>query len=438
MPLIPPQIAQIDCPSCGTRYRVNITTVLDVGDQPQLKQALLAGQLNVASCPQCGYSLMLGSPLIYHDHQKELFLAFFPQELSMSTEEQERFIGEATSLLMSGLPADVSRAYLLTPRRFMSLTSLIDVVLEHDGVPREVMEQQRRFIDVIGQLLHTMGDEEQFTSLVTQYQRDLTPEFFAMLEALIEASHQERREDSARSITQLRDRLVELTGFDGISHGAGDPNLQTVIDHLIQMSDEALEEAVAEHRAAIDYTFFQLWTKRIEQAQQHGNQEQVEHLTRRRAQILETAERLDRELQEMLERSDALLQQVLQQPDLEGALRNLGDQLDESFMTIVSLRLASLQQGQGHQEAIAQLEAVTQTAIAIIQERLPPDERLINELLLAPPEESGRLLRQHSALVTVEFVKKLNELADEQEKRGMPETVARLRQIAREAGPLLF
>lgn len=440
MPPIPPQTVQVDCPGCGHRYRSNVYTIADVTQQPELKQALLAGRLNVAVCPQCGYSLLFGAPLLYHDAEKQLYLVFFPQELSMSTEDQERFIGEATNAVISNLPPNAPRGYLLTPHRFMSLMSMIDAILEADGVPREVMEQQRKRVDLIGQLIQVMENEAQLTSLVKQYQDELNYEFFATLSAFIEASSQEGRDDSTQALTQLYQKLVQITGLDMAQMKAPeDAELTQAIDRLIEVSDETLDEAVSELRASIDYGFFQALTARIEAAERAGKSDEAQRLTERRARILTAVEQIDKEVHSMLESRDGMLREVLAAADPKAALHALGEHLDEGFMTVLSLNIATLQQAGNQAEAVARLEQIRDLTIEVIQERLPPDERFINELLLKDTvEESIALLRQNAAMVTTEFVKKLNELAAEQEQRGIQQTAERLRRLAREASPMLF
>src|SRR3954462_3193709 len=129
-----PQVIQLNCPSCRTPMRAQVFTLVDVGRQPELKNYLLAGQVNLAVCPNCGPPAMIAAPLIYHDPAKQLFLVHFPQQLNARPEEQERFIGGATSLLMRALPANAPRGYLLAPRRFLTMNSLLDAVLEADGI----------------------------------------------------------------------------------------------------------------------------------------------------------------------------------------------------------------------------------------------------------------------------------------------------------------
>src|SRR3569832_1173905 len=108
-----PQALQLNCPNCRTPMRAQIFTLVDVGVQPELKNYLLAGQRNMAICPNCGTPAMIAAPLIYHDPTKQLFLVHFPQQLNARPEEQERFIGAATSAIMRELPPDMHKGYLL-------------------------------------------------------------------------------------------------------------------------------------------------------------------------------------------------------------------------------------------------------------------------------------------------------------------------------------
>lgn len=113
MPSAPPQPVQLACPSCGTRFRSLVYTLVDGGEQPELKAALLTGQLNVAVCPACGMASMLSAPLIYHDAGKQLFLVYVPQELNSQPQEIDRFIGDASAFLLRSVPNEAPRGYLL-------------------------------------------------------------------------------------------------------------------------------------------------------------------------------------------------------------------------------------------------------------------------------------------------------------------------------------
>jgi hypothetical protein len=434
MPPVAPQPVQLTCPACGTPFRANIFTLVDVSQQPELKPALLSGQLNVAVCPNCRTASMLGAPLIYHDAAKQLCLVYFPQELNARPEEQERFVGEATSFIIRALPADAPKAYLLAPKRFLTLPSLLDAVLEADGVSRETLERQRAHVDLISELAALAGDDEQFSALAESRRAELTPELFATLAAFIEATPPEQ-EDSRQLLLAVQERLAALLGEPG---APDDEEIAAAIARLRAAPDDELELAVAELRPVIDYGFFQAWTEQIDAAEAAGDAAEAERLTARRARILEFVEELDSQAQAMFESGAALLDEVMRADDPLAALRERAERVDEAFMMVLSANAGAAQRA-GREDVVAVLEQLAEQALTIIQDRLTPEERFINELLLAEtPREATSLLRKNVAKVNGDLVKKLNELAEQEAKRGNAPTAERLRQLARECGAMLF
>jgi tRNA A22 N-methylase len=191
-------------------------------------------------------------------------------------------------------------------------------------------------------------------------------------------------------------------------------------------------------RHAIDYSFFQAWTERIEQLEQAGQQDEASRLTARRQQILQIVEEIDKEAQALLEGGVEVLREIMAASDTEAALRSAVDKLDEAFMFVLATNIAAAQRA-GQSETVARLQEIERLATEIVQESLSPEDRFINELMLAEtPQESTKLLRQRAAQVTPDFVKRLNELAEEQEQRGAKEVAETLRRLAREAGAMLF
>ena len=82
---------QITCPSCGTPFAAEVHQIIDVGRQPELKQMLLSGQLNVAVCPSCGTGGQLATAMLYHDPAHELFMIYVPQEMQLDQMQQQQF-----------------------------------------------------------------------------------------------------------------------------------------------------------------------------------------------------------------------------------------------------------------------------------------------------------------------------------------------------------
>ena len=63
---------QLTCPACQTPFMGEVFQIVDVGLQPEMKQMLLTGALNVVQCPACGTATRAGPgeprkgrPLVY-------------------------------------------------------------------------------------------------------------------------------------------------------------------------------------------------------------------------------------------------------------------------------------------------------------------------------------------------------------------------------------
>ena len=46
-------LEEITCP-CGEVFEAELLSAISVGDNPELKEALMAGEINLATCPKCG------------------------------------------------------------------------------------------------------------------------------------------------------------------------------------------------------------------------------------------------------------------------------------------------------------------------------------------------------------------------------------------------
>jgi hypothetical protein len=437
MATLPPQSVTITCPNCKTDFQTLILQLIDVGQQPELKQQLLAGQVNVAVCPNCHAGGLLATPLIYHDPDKKLFFALFPQEVAAKPEEQERFIGALQQLVLSRLPANHPKGYLLNPRRFMTLSSMLDAILEAEGIPKQALEAQRKRTELLARFLRAEQDESAFQRLVEENKSALDYEFFMTLAAYIEAALADQDQESVQRFTELRDRLLELSGFDKEAAGE-ESSVGAIIDTLLTASEEKLPELIAEHRPVLDYDFYATLTSRADAARAAGDMAEAERIEARRKLILETSERMDREAQVLFESAAQTLSEVLQADDVRQALLDRRDKLNESFLLVVMANREAAQRA-NQPDVVERLTEIERLAVEVMQESLSPEERFISQLLSAEkPQDATRLLRQNASKITPDLVKRLNELADETSKNGRQEVGERLRQLGREAASMLF
>ncbi len=74
-------------------------------------------------------------------------------ELSISTPERERVIGDLTRRLTDNIPQEQRRAYLLTPKQALTMPGMIDMILDADGITAEMRDAQRQKMQVLNMFL---------------------------------------------------------------------------------------------------------------------------------------------------------------------------------------------------------------------------------------------------------------------------------------------
>jgi ribosomal protein S27E len=95
---------RVSCPNCRQPIAADIDQLFDVGADPSMKQRLLSGSFNMVKCPNCGYQGGIATPIVYHDPQKELLLTYFPPELNVPRNDQEKLIGGLINQVVNRLP----------------------------------------------------------------------------------------------------------------------------------------------------------------------------------------------------------------------------------------------------------------------------------------------------------------------------------------------
>ena len=149
----PPVTSSIACPFCRQPITIKVRQIVDVGEEPQLKAELLANRLNAFTCPICKNSGALATPFLYHDAAKELALLFIPMALNVKEADQQRMIGKLTTAVMNNLPPEKRKAYLLQPQQFFNLKTMVETILQADGVTPEMLKAEQAKVDLLQSML---------------------------------------------------------------------------------------------------------------------------------------------------------------------------------------------------------------------------------------------------------------------------------------------
>ncbi|HOD03430.1 MAG TPA: CpXC domain-containing protein [Anaerolineaceae bacterium] len=431
------------CPRCRTPLLAEVEQVVDVAVDPQAKQRLLSGSLNVIECQNCGYSGMLATPLVYHDPEKELLLTYFPPELGLPINEQERVMGPLISQVVNQLPAEKRKAYLLRPQLMLTFETLLNRVLEADGITREMIEDQQKRLNLLRRLLSTTQSETR-VEIIKQEEALIDENFFALLGQIGESAVHNNEQQMAQALMMLQQELLENTELGrklkerAEETQAAIQSLQAasqagltrekLLDLIVEAPTETRRAAlVGMARSGLDYQFFQILSDRIEAAA--GLQR--EQLTALRDQLLEMTKAIDAEVQTQVQAAEDLLNSLVTAENIEAATEEHLPEFNDFFINVLKAELQAAQQ-KGDQDRLEKLQRV----VMVLQHASArPEMELVEKLVSAGTDEARRTVLQANAeMVTPEFLEILNRLAVQSEAEGQqPEIVAALQAAYRSA-----
>lgn len=404
--------------------------VIDVGRDPALKPALLSGRLT-----------NLTAPFLYHDPDKQIAFVLMPMELGMTDMEQQRIIGQMTQSVMRSLPPDAPRAYLLQPRTFFTFQSLVEAILEKDGITPEMLKEQQAKADLLRDLMRS-ASEEDLRAKVRAADAQIDALLFDLLNASIDANLDAGREQAAQQLAGLQQILIEETTY-GKKIGARlatleafqkNPTRETLVEQLIAAPDsETREGLIAVGRQLIDYLFFQMLTGRIEAAAG----EEKDRLIALRKEVQDVRDRLDAASRAVVQRKADLINRILGSDKPVETARENADEIDEMFMSLLQANIQQAQQ-RNDQELGRALSAVYQIALQIMAERQPPEVQIINALMsMKYPEETEKLLNDIKDQVDDRLVLVMGQFAEQLAKEDRTDLAAKLTQIMVQARGIL-
>jgi hypothetical protein len=430
----------LKCPNCGAPQTAQVEQIIDVARDPAAKARLLQGRWNMFQCPACHFQGGMVSPLVYHDPVKELLLTFVPPELRMDPMEQERVLGRLTQLVVQSLPAELRKGYLLRPQTMLTLQGLIERVLEGDGITREMLEAQRLKTVLVRELIEL--DPAARPAYIALNDSKIDSDVLSLLGAYGRAASGQGDEATAAKIFQAREdvlnhsaagkrALAQKADFDQAAHDLEALGDKLTLDALIHLlitapSLDRVSGLCALAWQVMDYAFFQRLTERVEKA---GGAEK-ERLEAIRNRALEEIQRIQNAVQSEMSQSVGLLQSILQAPDTDKAIEEVLPDLNELFFAVLDANLESAQRD-GKTEIVQRLGDLKTRIMTALEKALPPEIRLIRDLLQAKTDEEAEgLLQGRAAEITDGLLAAMESTADDlrsQEKQPLAERLDKLR-----------
>ncbi|MEZ4614043.1 MAG: CpXC domain-containing protein [Caldilineaceae bacterium] len=434
----------MQCPSCGTPYTVPIFSIIDLGVNPELKGALLSGQINVASCPNCGMGGPLSVPLMVHEPAHQFLGVFAPQSQRGNDNMQiQKAIGDLTQTLMRKLPTEQRKGYMLQPKQFMDWQRFMEQIWEFEGVTPEMLRRQRSQSELVQRLATLANDPKALELALTRDKELIDQDFFALLDRVLMMTSQQGQQAGVQALLQLRNRLLETTDAgkeikriqDKVREIVATLSQETTREQLLDKilaawqgedGDSIANGLISAVIPMLDYQFLMVVSERLEAA---GDEREREHLEALRQTILAMQEQQRAAQQQMAQQMQAVLQEVLQAPDLKAKLQEYAEIIDESFLQLLAANIQNAQRNNST-AAARRLQQVYDAAVELMRDQMPEEMRLLNELMSAPDKATvSQLLRDNRAKLTPEFSASMQAIEGELRSGGRKELADRIKSL---------
>lgn len=417
----------IACPRCKQMIPANVEQLFDVTHDPASKQRLLSGQSNFAHCKFCGYEGRLATPVVYHDNEKELLLTFFPSELALPLNEQEKMIGPLINQVMDRLPPEKRKGYLLSPQANLTFESMIETILGKDGITSEMIKGQQERVQFMEKLMQITSKDVR-SELIKQNTKIIDEQFFALFSRIAQNAMQSGQEPVARGLIEIQTQLLEETEYGRqLKESVGEleaaqkvlqeagQNLtrEMLLDLVLEAKTDARIRAYASlARAGMDYVFFQNLTEKLEKA----SAEEKTRLEGIREKLLNFTDEIDKQIEARLKQAQQFVESLLEQEDIEKATQENLEGFSQDAVEVVNqyLRQASEKNDYTRMGKLQKMVQVLQAASAP-----PPEVAFIKQLLEAPDNAAvEKMLVENDAMVNQQFVDALSGLVAQMETQG--------------------
>jgi hypothetical protein len=430
---------RINCPQCRQPVTAEIDQLFDMNQDPTAKQRLLSGAFNLIQCPTCGYQGTAATPILYHDPDKELLLSFFPPDMTMTRNEQERMIGPLVNQVVNRLPQEKRKGYLFNPQAVLTLQGLIERVLEADGITKEMIQAQQQRLNLVQRLMTASPDAVE--EIAKQEDKLIDHDFFNLLSRLVEASSMQGDREAAQRLNALQKQLIPLTtagkkieeqsrevqeAIRSLQEAGRDLNHEKLLELIIAAPSETrVSVMVSVARQLMDYNFFQMLSERIDSAEG----EERDHLTGLREMLLEMTREYDRQLEERFAQTKELIYALIKEPEMQEALQEILPMVDDFFLQVLNAELAEARK-KGDLERSGKLQQIA----AVIQQAStpPPEVGMIEELLeIDSDQERKAWLEANKAEITPALLDTLTALMSQTQGAEDPILRQRLQDVYR-------
>lgn len=376
------------CPRCHSQMAANIQQIFDLKNDPADKERLLSGQVNMAVCPSCGYRSAVGVPLVYHDPEKELLLTYFPAEAGVPVNEQERILGPLINQVVNRLPMEERKGYLLRPQSMLTYETLLEKVLEADGITKEMLKAQEDKVNLLRRLLTAADDS--IPEIVAQEIDAIDQSFFALFSNLQASAVQMQDQASMKKLKTIQDVILKDTPYgrelkikaDSTQKALTDLqalgeklNRDSLLDLTLGAADDTYLQTIAGlARNGMDYEFFSKLSAKIDQADEADKA----RLISIREKLLTITGQIDAAVAEQKTLRKQVFDALMKEENLEEGIAKYARAIDDAFMEVAKAELASARKNGDFMQS-GKVQKLLDTIE--VMSKIPPEIEFLEELV---------------------------------------------------------
>jgi hypothetical protein len=125
----------VECPQCGEEFRGTVWVAIHAGQDPELKDLLLGGELNLISCPECGLISFQEQFLIYQEPAAELVAYVYPDAERGQEAELRKLMLSGFQQAQETLPKKERLSY--DPVLVFGLEELIEMLRDEESLAHQ-------------------------------------------------------------------------------------------------------------------------------------------------------------------------------------------------------------------------------------------------------------------------------------------------------------
>jgi hypothetical protein len=362
-------------------------------------------------------------------------------EMGLGHNDQEKLIGQLVKQAMDNLPPEQRRGYMFQPQTVLSMQTLMEKVLETEGVTPEMIARQRSQAELLETLV--TADQDVADVLIKERADEIDESFFILLRTMLEAAENANREEETLKLINLQAKLYReteygrrlerqqqaLRSFSRDVNQAGELNQKLLLKHVIanREDDMVISALVSSGQQAFDYEFFVQLSEKIDKREKAGID--ASELVALREKLLELQRSMEQRSREIVEVAQDTLKKILQADDREAAVRSHLGEMDDVFMYVLSANLSQAEQ-RGDLDYAATLHQIQDLVIQEMEKQAPPELQLVNQLIRAEnADEQRELLAENSNLVNPELLQIVKALESEAKGSGENSLDGRLREV---------